>query len=787
MHKASYIFNSDDILTRAGIPTDWRPSWSLLRVFLLSAALLTVGSEVYVRATQWFFDGPRYAYKPLSRTRFAVDTRFVSGVDPVARFLTDTEGLRRPLGSWNKSPNILTLGSSTMECQFLDQEKMFSARVQQSLRDRGLPAEVTMASHSGMVAWNLAQFADAMVPKMRDVRYALAMPGANDMHRWLRGGGPVVTGEMRQSLYVWPSVLTDLGETYQTRERAIQLARSQGRMLLNALHIPLGQGEEAAIGGVSQEAWRQSRNAATKVDVPSDRLASLPSHLAFFRAQLVRLAEACLTRDVEFCFLSQPVAYAEDMTTYAKGLWGSGGLQIPGKNLYLTEASYFNAMERFNDASRQVALDFDGLFVPLSDRIRDANGEYFVDTIHFNNPGAWKAAEILAETLQASIHLPPRAADLTRCRFEFSSSVSPAVTKLIGHACFRESWKGRHRPILVLMPGLTHDASEVCNMLAFGRSQGFFTIAPDMRGRGDSEGKPDIGGLEIWDIVDAVEYVKKHWADYVDADQVVIEGFSGGGGNVLSALTKFPDYWTAGLAWFPISDYGFDPKTGWLRESNSPTLLECIGDPSTPEGRAAYGARASLLGAANNGTARIHLFVDAQDSVCPPQQSRQFVDAARAANLANVQLHESNDGTYAHGYPEWQRLFEAHRVAWPTGYKAFKTASAPAIQDSPQQWTVLGYLKTRKLLCWLGQGNDAAATLRQTKTPKGHVFELEFLTTNPQTWRLELVAAENAPTPKVLVDGRPHESVRAIGAKLLVDNLRGDCRVEVIPANARSD
>ena len=62
------------------------------------------------------------------------------------------------------------------------------------------------------------------------------------------------------------------------------------------------------------------------------------------------------------------------------------------------------------------------------------------------------------------------------------------------------------------------------------RDQGFFVISVAMRGRVGSDGVRDSGGLEIYDIFDAVEAAKTQYGSLIDPNNVSITGYSGGGG-----------------------------------------------------------------------------------------------------------------------------------------------------------------------------------------------------------------------------------------------------------------
>ncbi|MCX7824871.1 MAG: prolyl oligopeptidase family serine peptidase [Verrucomicrobiae bacterium] len=114
------------------------------------------------------------------------------------------------------------------------------------------------------------------------------------------------------------------------------------------------------------------------------------------------------------------------------------------------------------------------------------------------------------------------------------------------------------RPILLSMHGWHGQAKRKhADNVETVTSQPWFVIEPDMRGRGDSTGKPDANGWELQDAVDAVEFAKKEYAPLIATPECVyLTGGSGGGGNVLGLVGKFPDYFCAAVCECGISDYG---------------------------------------------------------------------------------------------------------------------------------------------------------------------------------------------------------------------------------------
>jgi len=79
----------------------------------------------------------------------------------------------------------------------------------------------------------------------------------------------------------------------------------------------------------------------------------------------------------------------------------------------------------------------------------------------------------------------------------------------------------------------------------------WYFIHPDFRG---PNWTPDACGSEkvVRDIVDAVNFMKKHYA--VDPDRIYLVGVSGGGCCALLMAGRAPEIWAGVSAWAPISD-----------------------------------------------------------------------------------------------------------------------------------------------------------------------------------------------------------------------------------------
>ncbi len=316
-----------------------------------------------------------------------------------------------------------------------------------------------------------------------------------------------------------------------------------------------------------------------------------------------------------------------------------------------------------------------------------------------------------------------------------------------------------HAPIAVVMHGYNHGFNNVTDNALRLRDSGFFVIAVGMRDRNDSDGTFDSGGVEIYDIYDVVEHVKVNYSEFVDPCNVHITGYSGGGGNVMSALTKFPDYFRVGAAFFGMSDYGYDPVNGWYFNGANPghqgTMRTYVGDPTLgdPNITARYAARASNLASHNDPYSEIHLFVNYNEQVCPVINDTSYRDNAIAhasfpGEFGNITVHiggrydgedhyedfngndinEPNElQSWPHGYPSSDQQHAAE--AWYLGRLLDGSIPQPVLNSSDELY-VAGYVKTQPFSLWLGDGQNAAGELYYNLSAASKTFELDILTSD---------------------------------------------------------
>ena len=267
----------------------------------------------------------------------------------------------------------------------------------------------------------------------------------------------------------------------------------------------------------------------------------------------------------------------------------------------------------------------------------------------------------------------------------------------------------KKKPLLVVMHGYSGSRSAVALDLKELAPRGVVALAPDMRGCGDSAGKWDSGGLDVHDILDAVLAALRKYPDEIDARNLNIVGYSGGGGNAIACAVRFPDLFRNYVSFFGISNYGWWHASKGRPDCNA-RMEKALGGPpdALPE---LYLAR-NAIPAARNTCGKLHCFWDEEETACPPKMIDDFVAECRKAGRKNVAVHvskKSDDARWIHAYRSSNRdLTKADDMFLP--YMLVKAPASPKLAPTGKL-VVPGYLVTRHFQVWIEDGQKGQVTI----------------------------------------------------------------------------
>ena len=262
-------------------------------------------------------------------------------------------------------------------------------------------------------------------------------------------------------------------------------------------------------------------------------------------------------------------------------------------------------------------------------------------------------------------------------------------------------------PLMVVQHGYGSTRDAVMYSAERMALNGFFCLAVDVRGWDGSAGAHDDGGVEIMDIYDAIEEARQLYPTEVDPNLVSIIGYSNGGGNVFFSTVRFPFLFRASMALFGVVDYG-----QWiaLTDAWDADVIAAVGGTPTqvPD---KYFVRRSEEAASNLSGTHFHIAYDEAEWMCPPVMDQEFAAAVPSAQQENLFVHISQA-------TDPDRWTHAHNT---TGHlNAIEDLFMADIHDNNLQTpimpnsaslVVLGFIVTPKFSCFLGNGDDAAATV----------------------------------------------------------------------------
>lgn len=300
----------------------------------------------------------------------------------------------------------------------------------------------------------------------------------------------------------------------------------------------------------------------------------------------------------------------------------------------------------------------------------------------------------------------------------FASTINPELNALTGRIMYYKRARSP-MPVLMLMHQFTgaYTDLDIGYLIRLARRR-IFVVAINMRGHGTDAGAPDASGREVYDIYDALQYVRTTYPTLASPDYAAIAGCSGGGGNTFACIAKFPDAWTVAAEYSGMSDYETWHDTA-AAGAKSTVETRVGGTPAAVPNN--YKARDHRDAAKNFSGGFLYMYHDPTDAIVNVAQS-QMVDAILTGlgrtNYA-VKYLAYGHGLGFGGYFQ-DSLVAKEETDW-AGAVASKTHAVWTIPDTGTV-VVSGYIKTKRFTIWLGDGTAAAATIAYNTTTDSYTI-----------------------------------------------------------------
>jgi hypothetical protein len=369
----------------------------LLIVGLVIALVLTeFGIRAYYSITNK--NHKYYVWPPNLHKVFKPTPGTMPGVDGIAHFNVNSDGIRGDEISSNTQYRILTIGGSTTECLFLDQEKSWPYALQSKLNTPDFPKVwVGNAGKAGLNTREHFMHMKYLLPQYPKIDAVIILSGCNDLTRRL-------IEDKKYDPYF-------LDHYEYWKQRIIKGAFSETPYYKGKYRFRSGYYDELAIGSVIKQTMdiysrremiqdeagnmfvnlRNLRKGATEI---VEDLPDLTSGLEEYKRNINAIIDIAQSRSVRIIFMTQPSAWKKDMTAEEKNLLWYGWIESFKSKRYYSETALMRGMQAYNDALLQVCRTRGIECIDLAKEL-PKNQTIFYDDVHFTDKGSLMTADVL--------------------------------------------------------------------------------------------------------------------------------------------------------------------------------------------------------------------------------------------------------------------------------------------------------------------------------------------------------------------------------------------------------
>ncbi len=301
------------------------------------------------------------------------------GVSPTARYSTNRLGFRgdEPPRDWASAETVLAIGGSTTQCFYLDDARTWPVRLQQKLRPSVPRIWVANGGLDGHSTRGHLLFVRDVLAKVRP-KFALFLVGINDLGLSLDDRARTAGSDFdRPSGLTWQQRLA-------ARSRLFQVAWTWKQILFQKAYVVRVNRLE-----------RMPPHPLAKPEPESGDLRDRLPQLSEYRKNLGELIRACRELRVRPIFLTQPFQYGTSQREAALGIdlyW------LKRSSRQVSVATLRRMLDVYNAELSTVCQKENCDMIDLAREI-SGSSRWFYDGVHFNEPGAERIAEVIAQAV----------------------------------------------------------------------------------------------------------------------------------------------------------------------------------------------------------------------------------------------------------------------------------------------------------------------------------------------------------------------------------------------------
>ena len=341
-----------------------------------------------------------YVWPPNLRKVFKPNRGTMLGVNGIAHFNVNSDGMRGDEISAEQQYRILAIGSSDTECLPIDQEKSWPYALQSKLNAlQQRKVWVGNVGKSGLSTREHLMHMKYLLPQYPGINTVIILAGCNDLLRRL-------IEEKNYDPYF-------LDNYSYWKQRLIRGAFSEMPYFEGKYRFHSGYYDELAVGSLFKQFMdgyygrktieeetgsglvnlRKLRAGASQF---VEDLPDLTSGLEEYKRNINAIIDIAQSRSVQIVFTTHPTLWKKYMSEQEKNLLWIGWLGNLKSKKYYSETALMRGMQAYNDTLLQVCRTRGIECIDLA-KILPQNSAIFYDDVHFTDKGSLMTADIIFE------------------------------------------------------------------------------------------------------------------------------------------------------------------------------------------------------------------------------------------------------------------------------------------------------------------------------------------------------------------------------------------------------
>lgn len=361
----------------------------LINISLLFSSLLIslLISEIILRI---IFVDQYYIWPPNLKQYFLPDSSILPGLKDTSFFKINSIGFRGDEKNDSHLVHIVTIGGSTTECLYLDQNKTWPTLLEKYLnKNYDNKYQVFNGGRSGLNSNHHLTQIRKLLENDNWIDVIIVLEGINDLQYALSLENSYKKEDL-QSIYDKSFLVSPVNNKLPFYKRSY-LFMYLIKLKKTILSYKLAQDAY----GYDYIKWRENRRNACAL---IDSMPNLDNSLSDFKKNNEAMIDIAKSKRKRIIFLTQPVAWDYDMPDSQKKLCWFGWIganQNKNDGVYYSFSILKKSMERYNSLLKEICKERDVECIDLENSLAKDETTFY-DDCHFNESGANKLAKRIA-------------------------------------------------------------------------------------------------------------------------------------------------------------------------------------------------------------------------------------------------------------------------------------------------------------------------------------------------------------------------------------------------------